>query len=138
MMKNNIPEIGKTYAFFDDGKTGPSRRYKATITGIIPFHLVKEKFPDLYYRWKSEVTTAAYLYAMETDYFVECSIPRYENIDDFVYFVRDVNSDWFSIDFPHNWMGGLLDVDGEYSKKNDVPPVDEWVGGKDYLEYNRL
>lgn len=28
MMKTNIPEIGKTYAFFDDGKTGFSRNYK--------------------------------------------------------------------------------------------------------------
>ena len=30
-MKNNILEIGKTYAFFDDGKTGFPRRYKATV-----------------------------------------------------------------------------------------------------------
>lgn len=47
-MKNNIPEIGKTYAFFDDGKTGFSRRYKATVTGIIPFHLIKAKCLGLY------------------------------------------------------------------------------------------
>lgn len=131
-MKNNIPEVGKTYAFFDDGKTELSRRYKATVTGIIPFHLVKEKFPDLYYKWKNEIVDADFLYAKKTDYFVECSIPKYES-DDFVYFVRDISSGWFSIDFPHSWMSGLLDVDGEYSKKNDTPPVGKWVKGKDYL-----
>ena len=46
----------------------------------------------------------------------------------------DSESDgWFSIDYPHGWMSGLLDVDGEYGRKNDVPPVDKWVAGKDYL-----
>lgn len=54
-MKNNIPEVGKIYAFFDDGKTGFSRRYKATVLGIIPFHLIKAKYPELYCRWKSEI-----------------------------------------------------------------------------------
>lgn len=131
-MKNNIPEIGKTYAFFDDGKTGLSRRYKAIVTGVIPFHLVKKKFPELYYQWKREVRIGPDLYAKETDYFVECSVPKYED-DDLVYCVRDTKDGWFSIDFPHNWMSGLLDVDGEYSKKNNIPPVDEWVIEKDYL-----
>lgn len=131
-MKNNIPEIGKTYAFFDDGKTGLSRRYKATVTGIIPFHLIKAKYPELYYSWQRETRCTPDLYAKETDYFVECSAPKYED-DHLVYFVRDTKGGWFSIDYPHGWMSGLLDIDGEYSKKNDVPPVDEWVVGKDYL-----
>ena len=131
MIKTNTPEIGKTYAFFDDGKTGLSRRYKATVTGIIPFHLIKTKYPELYYSWQRETRGTPDLYANSTDYFVECSIPKYD--DGFVYFVRDKNDGWFSIDYPHDWMSGLLDVDGEYGRKNDVPPVDEWVAGKDYL-----
>lgn len=131
-MKNNIPEVGKTYAFFDDGKTGLSRRYKATVTGIIPFHLIKAKYPELYYSWQRETRCTPDLYANSTDYFVECSAPKYED-DHLVYFVRDTKDGWFSIDYPHGWMSGLLDVDGEYGRKNDVPPVDEWVAGKDYL-----
>lgn len=123
-MKNNIPEIGKTYAFFDDGKTGLSRRYKATVTGIIPFHLIKAKYPELYYSWQRETRCTPDLYTNSTDYFVECLIPKYD--DGFVYFVRDKSGGWFSIDYPHAWMSGLLDIDGEYSKKNDVPPVGEW------------
>lgn len=132
-MKNNIPEIGKTYAFFDDGKTGLSRRYKATVTGIIPFHLIKANHPVLYCSWRREARCAPNLYAKETDYFVECFVPKYED-GYLIYCVRDVNDGWFSIDHPHGWMSGLLDVDGEYSRKNDVPPVDEWVKGKDCLE----
>lgn len=46
-MKNNIPEIGKTYAFFDDGKTGFSRRYKAMVLDIIPSNVVEELYPEL-------------------------------------------------------------------------------------------
>lgn len=132
MIKTNTPEIGRTYAFFDDGKTGLSRRYKATVTGIIPFHLIKAKYPELYYSWQRETRGTPDLYANSTDYFVECSMPKYED-DDFVYFVRDKNDGWFSIDYPHGWMSGLLDVDGEYGRKNGVPPVDEWVAGEDYL-----
>lgn len=131
-MKNNIPEIGKTYAFFDDGKTGVSRRYKATVTGIIPLHLVEAKYPELYCSWQCEAGFVPSLYANSTDYFVKCSIPKYED-DHFVYFVRDTKNGWFSIDYPHGWMSGLLDVDGEYGRKNGVPPVDKWVAGKDYL-----
>lgn len=58
-------------------------------------------------------------------------MPKYED-DYLVYFVRDTKGGWFSIDYPHGWMSGLLDVDGEYGRKNDIPPVDKWVAGKDY------
>lgn len=129
-MKNNIPEVGKTYAFFDDGKTGLSRRYKATVLGKIPFEVAEELYPELFAGWKENLEEADFLYASTTDFFIKCSILKYD--DDFVYFVRDIRGGWFSIDFPHNWMSGLLDVDEEYSKKNDIPPVERWVAGKDY------
>lgn len=124
-MKTNIPEIGKIYAFFDDGKTGLSRRYKATVLDIIPSNVVEEKMPELFSGWKENLNEADFLYAPITDFFIKCSIPKYD--DDFVYFVRDKSDEWFSIDYPHGWMSGVLDVDGEYGRKNYVPPVDEWT-----------
>lgn len=130
-MKTNIPEIGKTYAFFDDGKTGLSRRYKATVLDTIPSKVVEELDPELFAGWKENLDKADFLYAPITDFFIKCSIPKYD--DSFVYFVRDKKDDWFSIDYPHAWTSGLLDVDGEYGRKNDIPPVDEWVAGKDCL-----
>lgn len=131
MIKTNTPEIGKTYAFFDDGKTGLSRRYKATVLDIIPSNVVEELYPKLFAGWKENLDEADFLYAPITDFFIKCSIPKYD--DGFVYFVRDKSDSWFSIDYPHGWMSGSLDVDGEYGRKNGVPPVDEWVIGKDYL-----
>ena len=38
-----FPEIGKRYRFFDDGKTGFSRRYYAFCTRIIPFEEASEE-----------------------------------------------------------------------------------------------
>lgn len=131
MTRSNIPEVGKTYAFFDDGKTGLTRRYKATVLDKISFEISEELYPELFAGWKENLEEADFLYAPITDFFIRCSIPKYD--DNFVYFVRDKSDSWFSIDYPHGWMSGLLDVDGEYSKKNDVSPVDEWVVGKDYL-----
>ena len=86
-MKNNIPEIGKTYSFFDDGKTGLSRRYKATVLDKIPFEVVEELYPELFAGWKENLEECVFLYAPTTDFFVKCVIPKYD--DDFVYFVRD-------------------------------------------------
>ena len=119
-MKNNIPEIGKTYSFFDDGKTGLSRRYKATVLDKIPFEVVEELYPELFAGWKENLEECGLLYAPTTDFFVKCAIPKYD--DDFVYFVRDTRGDWFSIDYPHGWMSGLLDVDGEYGKRTIFRP----------------
>ena len=124
-MKTNIPEIGKTYAFFDDGKTGLSRRYKVTVVDIISSNVVEEKMPELFAGWKENLKDADFLYAPITDFFIKCSIPKYD--DDFVYFVRDKSDGWFSIDYPHGWMSGVLDVDREYGRKNYVPPVDDWA-----------
>lgn len=130
-MKTNIPEISKTYAFFDDGKTGLTRCYKALVLDIIPSNVVEELYPELFAGWKENIEAADFLYAPITDFFIRCSIPKYDG--SFVYFVRDKNDGWFSIDYPHSWMSGRLDVDGEYGRKNDIPPVDEWVAGEDYL-----
>lgn len=89
-MKNNIPEVGKTYAFFDDGKTGLSRRYKATVLDKIPSNVVEEFYPKLFAAWKENLEAADFLYAPITNLFIRCLIPKYES-DDFVYFVRDVS-----------------------------------------------
>ncbi len=43
----NIPEIGKTYNCFDDGKISKSRMYQVTITEIIPFEKADNKLLEL-------------------------------------------------------------------------------------------
>ena len=54
---------------------------------------------------------APWLYAEETDYFVKCSIPNYDEND--VWFVRTIDGGWFSMDTKSWWMSGRLDIDGQ-------------------------
>lgn len=46
-----LPEIGKTYNCYDDGKILESRRYGVTITEIIPFDKADKKLLNI---WKEE------------------------------------------------------------------------------------
>lgn len=56
---------------------------------------------------------APWLYEEITDYFIECSIPKYDA--DSVWFVRTIDGGWFSIDTTHSWMSGrLMPVDFNY------------------------
>ena len=51
-----------------------------------------------------------WLYAENTDYFIELSCPIYD--DNKLYAVRTVNDGWFTLDIQSSWQGGTLDVDG--------------------------
>lgn len=121
-----IPEIGKYYHFFDDGKTSPSRHYICKCERIITpeeankiMVEVPNKYVDdvidtisLYEHWyNNEVPNAYWLFADKTDYFVECSCPKYDK--DNLWFVRTKDGGWFSMDIQNFWQGGSLDVDGE-------------------------
>lgn len=111
-VKVPVPEVGKTYHFWDDGKSGHSRHHMATVLEVIPFDQMKNK--KLLSAWKEQSNECYWCYAPTTDYFIKCSIPTYD--DDPVYFVRRNWGGWFSIDFPHWWMGGELDVDESHIK----------------------
>lgn len=136
-----IPKIGSSYHFFDDGKIKESRHYIATVLDIITPEQTKNimfsRADDevsfeisLYEIWRNEIDDhrqgtnfkviaagtstevgAPWLYAEETDYFVKCSIPKYDKND--VWFVRTIDGGWFSIDTNSWWMSGRLDVDGK-------------------------
>lgn len=136
-----IPKIGSSYHFFDDGKIRESRHYIATVLDVITpeqtknimFSRVDDEVSfeiSLYEIWRNEIDDhrqstnfkviaagasmevgAPWLYAEETDYFVKCSIPEYDEND--VWFVRTVNGGWFSLDTNSWWMSGELDIDGQ-------------------------
>ena len=58
---------------------------------------------------------APWLYAEETDYFVECSIPQYD--ENTVWFVRTVDGGWFSMDVQTSWMSGeLMPVEFDFER----------------------
>lgn len=138
-MKNNIPEVGKWYYFFDDGKISPSRCYKAKVIRVVPYNanIFVDKFD---YKENKTVATPIqtvhknevddhrqsenfimigrgggvkpgdpWLYAETTDFFVECEIPGYD--ENTLWFARTVDGGWFSMEIQSSWQCGSLDVD---------------------------
>lgn len=108
-----VPEVGKEYHIFDDGKLSPSRHYMTNIVEVIPFEGM-DLDSDLIDVWTIEKEECDFLYAQETDYFIRAESDFDENP---LYFVRTLDGGWFSIDYPDTWMGARLDIDGELYKK---------------------
>lgn len=121
-----IPEIGSFYHFWDDGKTSPSRHYVCKVERVIPKESAKNiivEVPEwdfgtkettmvkrtLYDHWELQVANHDWLYAEDTDYFVEASCPRYDENN--LWFVRTKYDGWFSLDIQSSWQGGRLDID---------------------------
>ena len=121
-----IPLIGKIYKFFDDGKLHSSRIYDAKVTRIISLEESQNLIVDamdldsdnnfilvpklLFDVWNHEKQQCYWLFANETDFFVQCSIPDYD--DNLIYFARTIDGGWFSMGIQDSWQGGSLDVDG--------------------------
>ena len=130
--KARVPQVGEKLHFFDDGKVSDSRHYMAVVTHVLTPEQAKLVFVDairfcechsvdfeenkrltLLDIHVEEVKSCDWLYADQTDYFIACSIPEFD--DHIIWFVRTKDSyqSWFSMDIQSNWQGGYLDVDGE-------------------------
>jgi hypothetical protein len=62
-----LPEIGKTYNCFDDGKIRESRMYQVTINEIVPFEKADNELLEL---WEEEGLPSYWLFE-KTDYFIK-------------------------------------------------------------------
>lgn len=125
-MKQDLPEIGKIYRFFDDGITTPARCYEAKVDGILPYsqeHLVDtydsehdclmpKTLQDIL---KENYENTSGLYAETTDYFVACSIPNYDK--NMIWFTRTPYGEWLSMGIQSCWQSGTLDIDGSLYKR---------------------
>ena len=126
MNKKKLPKIGEFYHFWDDGKTSVSRHYICKCERILTIEEAKDiivtvpewdfdknenNFNDmsLYEQWKEEVLNHDWLYAVDTDYFIECSCPKYD--EDNLWFVRTKDGGWFSMNVQNSWQSGRLDID---------------------------
>jgi hypothetical protein len=134
-MKSNkarVPQVGEKLHFFDDGKVSDSRHYMAIVTHVLTPEQAKRMYVDKRAFCEShsiefdcnsklslldihaeEVKNTDWLFADQTDYFIACSIPEFD--DHIIWFVRtkDSHQSWFSMDIQSNWQGGYLDVDRE-------------------------
>lgn len=123
-----IPDIGKYYHFWDDGKTSLTRHYICRCERIIPFYgftqyrltrfdydkkgLVGDTLLNF---WKDCVSKYGWIFAQQTDCAVVCSCPKYDK--DELYFFRTKSGGWFSADRTSFWQAGELDVDGEIFRR---------------------
>lgn len=118
-----VPEVGKEYHIFDDGKINPNRHYLAKVVELISPEDAKE-ITNLIDTWNSEKVECDWLFAETTDYFVRAKADKYDL--DSLYFVRTKDGGWFSLDFPHIWMGVRLDIDGSlYEQMKEWYNVEE-------------
>ena len=122
----SVPELLQYYHFWDDGKVSPSRHYICRCERIITAEEAKnimievpnEYIDDvmdtisLYEYWHdTEMPKCNWLYSEDTDYFIECSCPEYDEHN--LWFVRTKDGGWFSMDIQSGWQSGRLDVTGE-------------------------
>jgi hypothetical protein len=123
----SIPEIGKYYHFWDDGKTSPSRHYIARVERIVPVTEsidIKIQYMDPYLEelvpeslwniWNSEKTETDWVFSPKTDVFLEVSCPKYDKNN--LWFARTKEGGWYSMNIQSSWQGGRLDVTGEIYK----------------------
>jgi hypothetical protein len=119
-----IPEVGKYYHFFDDGKTSPGRHYIARVERIVPISdspeilvpcmdpYLDELIPkSLWDIWNTEKTETSWVFSDKTDVLIEASCPKYDENN--LWFARTKEGGWFSMDIQSGWQGGRLDVTGE-------------------------
>jgi hypothetical protein len=119
-----IPEVGKYYHFFDDGKTSPGRHYIARVERIVPISdspeilvpcmdpYLDELIPkSLWDIWNTEKTETSWVFSPKTDVLLEVSCPKYD--ENKLWFARTKSGGWFSMDIQSGWQGGLLDVTNE-------------------------
>lgn len=134
-----IPQVGKTYKFYDSGKVKESRQYDATVLRVITKEESKKVMFPLYYDdydgkphtygmgrnsgreislhdiWKDTIGNDDWLYAADTDYLIECDIPVYD--DNHIWFVRERRGGWYSIDIQSDWQSGELDVTNKLTEE---------------------
>ena len=110
MEAKDIPEVGKVYHWFDDGKIRLSRHCLMECVEVIPFKqfITDPKYAELFQTWQEEVKECDWLYAQTTDYIVVCKVMD-DPDDELVYYARTTDGDWFG--FGTMLDDGILDTD---------------------------
>lgn len=139
MAENDVPEVGKVYHVFDDGKISLTRHFLVKCKEVIPFKefSTDPKYASVFETWKSGVNECEWLYSTTTDYVVLCEVfdeqtnavdPKEEPL----YYARTKYWDWFG--FGTMLDDGTLDVDGHVWRQfyNDAHDP-EYRYGAEYI-----
>ena len=120
-----LPKIGFTYHFFYFFKHSEERHYICKCERILTKKEVKSEIikrydhkknklidDNLFSIWEINKKDADFLFANDTDFFIECSCPNYDKENN-LWFVRTKEGTWFSMNIQNSWQSGYLDVDAE-------------------------
>ena len=103
-----IPEVGKEYHCFDDGKITFSRHFIIKIDEVLNFMQFKKKYPQMVKQYISITKDCYWLYARRTDKFVITLNGEHNEVG---VYVRTKNGGWFGIG--NWWNSARLDVTGQ-------------------------
>lgn len=103
-----IPEVGKKYHCFDDGKITFSRHFIIEVNEVLGHQQFKKRYPEQFNLYREAVKRCYWLYSTHSDKFVI----TYKGEDKGLgVYVRTKQGGWFGIgDF---WDSATLDVTGE-------------------------
>ena len=103
-----IPEVGKKYHCFDDGKITFSRHFIIEVNEVLGHQQFKKKYPEQFKLYREAVKRCYWLYSTHSDKFVI----TYKGEDKGLgVYTRTKQGGWFGIgDF---WDSATLDVTGE-------------------------
>lgn len=115
-----IPQIGKRYNCFDDGKISYSRMYQVLITDILKF---EDADSNLKHIVESIQQNYDWLHPNTTDYIV-CGVSyEIDNFPKMCYFIRTKDGGWFGIgeilangEIDSLFCSGRLDVDNSLTE----------------------
>lgn len=103
-----VPEVGKKYHCFDDGKITFSRHFIIQINEVLGHQQFKKKYPEEFQQYRQAVRNCYWLYSTHSDKFI---ITYKGENDELGVYVRTKQGGWFGIgDY---WNSARLDVTGE-------------------------
>lgn len=103
-----IPEVGKRYHCFDDGKVRFSRHFIIRVDEVLNHMEFREKYPEQFQHYMEQLKYSDWLFSRRSDKFI---ITYKGENDELGVYVRTKEGGWFGIG---SWMNSaLLDVAGE-------------------------
>lgn len=103
-----IPEVGKKYHCFDDGKIRFSRHFIIQVDEVLGYQAFKKKYPKEFERYVEETKRCYWLYSTHSDKFV---ITHKGENDELGVYVRTKQGGWFGAGTW--WNSAVLDSTGE-------------------------
>ena len=102
-----VPEVGKKYHCFDDGKVTFSRHFIIQVDEVLGHQQFKKKYPTYFKVYRAVVKNCYWLYSTHSDKFV---ITYKGENDEFGVYVRTKQGGWFGIG--GYWNSARLDSSG--------------------------